>query len=124
MIIKHFRFTVALLALGTMGLMTESAGQVVLRKVEPAKITAATYIACTVTQKLLQQGPPETQLTITANPRSGIPKGTTIYWKVGDPHKGSFNLPNDLRPTMSFSTRIHMDSAVADAVKAMAWYYK
>lgn len=124
MMTEQHRFTVVLLALMTMGLRTESAGQVVLRKAEPAKIAAPTYVECKLKQELRQQGPPESKLTITGSPRSGIPKGTTIHWKVGDVHKGSFKLPNDLRPSMPFSTEIYMNSAVADSAKPLAWYYK
>jgi hypothetical protein len=123
MITKQFRMTVGLLALAAIACVPVLAGQV-LRKAEPAKINAPTYLVCKIKQRLLQQGPPESQLTITASSRSGLPKDTTIYWKVGDAYKGSFNLPYTLRPTMSFSTDIHLDSALAYSVVPIAWYYK
>jgi hypothetical protein len=100
-----------------------ASGQVVLRKAEPVKIIAPTYLSCRIKQQLLQQGPPEGQITITNDTRWTISRGTTIYWRLGV-NKGSFGLPHDLRPIMTFTTEIQMNSAVAASVKAVAWYYK
>jgi hypothetical protein len=122
MITKLTCLTAALL-IAPMGFVIASAGQVGLRKAEPLRVVAPTYVTCRIKQKLLPQGPPKSQITIINDSGSEIAKDTTIYWEVGA-DKGAFNLPNSLRPFMSISTRISLSTAVADSVKAVAWYYK
>ena len=128
MITKQFRITVRVLALAAIASVAVSAGTV-FGKVEPQqnknppaplKISAPIYLNC----KLIGTGPDKVRLEITNNTRSPIPKDTTIYWKAGDANKGSFNLANDLTPSMLVSSVIDLNYIVAYSVQPKAWYYK